>query len=381
MDEHVKGVLADFAKHTGYASLDATSLAKRYLAVHTRLVHPGIVYPYVGSDYALLSLRTHSPPLSAYCEDRMVDIPTFVHLMKHGYENKPHEERSPALDHFRENMMPRPVGEEAWVDYERKDHWKARAYFVGLNWKQMPQFYNLARAIYADGAERVDADAFGAFYGCLLDYKPYVQLEARELGAILSQLQLKDDAPVKAREPAEPLHLGDDATHGDARPKEPIVFVCSDARGEPWEAIHQNPLVQDYRRRAGLPATFPPQKLVKQMILASLNLSPLQIPGAQSLYPAARPLDETPLAVGAEAWPLLMNAIQSMDAGRHCLNAEAPLLRDMLEGSADVASTIQTALTLYHPEENSSLDPRTKNRLLKAHPEVEPSVIQSLLKM
>ena len=67
MANHVASTLKKFAVHTGFRKdrelEDINTLAKKYLAVHMRMLHPSVVYPYVGKDYTLLSLRTHSRAL------------------------------------------------------------------------------------------------------------------------------------------------------------------------------------------------------------------------------------------------------------------------------------------------------------------------------
>lgn len=393
-------VLKAFAVHTGFRKekdlSDADMLAQKYLAVHMRMIHPSIVYPYVGKDYTLLSLRTHSPALESYCTDRAVDVPAYVYLMKHGYANVPPTEEEtksfPALQHFRDNMMPKPVGEETWVDYDRTDHWKARAYFIGLNWKNAPEFYNLARAIYMEDLITADnrktQDAFSDFYQALTQYEPYHELEAKEIGAILGGLHLEEKiglltAVPEAKEPE--AIIGDELTHGDVPEKDPLIFVsdASEASLLSWSDIQGNDWFQRYRKEAGLNVTFSPKKTVKQMIFSSLGLNVTDVPGAESIIPLSQPMGEALPAVPQEAWPMLVGALETMDISKHTLNPDSPMLRDMLPGGeTNALSTIQTVLTMYHPQcKVQEIDPRIKARLLKAYPKVDESVVQSILEM
>lgn len=374
--------------HTGLQSLSATELGKRYLAVHMRMIHPSVAYSYVGSDYQKVKMRTHSPGINAYCEERMVDVPLYVHLMKDGYPNRPptEEERArfPALEHFRENMMPRPVGEEAWVDYERKDHWKARAYFIGLNWKEMPQFYQLAEAIWKEDASNSNGN-FGDFYSALLDYKPYKNLEAQEIGDILNELHLENDPAVQSTllmipEVSVEVFV-DSATHGDVPEKEPISFKVTKSTESVGEDIQFNEHFQNFRRAACLNATFSPQKIVKQMIFSSLKL-----PVPEALLPLSRPVSDNQMPpVPKEAWPILMGALNSMNIKRHVLDETAPFFRDFLSqgGEADALETLKATLTLHHPEIETTEDDkrRHQSRMLKEHPKIEESVLETLIKI
>jgi len=101
-------------------------------------------------------LRTHNPPLSNYVKAN-IDIPTFLYLMKNGYESElPYlgkEIEGPRIKEFRDNLFPKLVGEEAWIAYERKDkHWRERSYFMtaALCIKDRPQFYSLINSICDD---------------------------------------------------------------------------------------------------------------------------------------------------------------------------------------------------------------------------------------
>jgi len=179
--------------------------------------------------------------------------------------------------------------------------------------------------------------------------------------------------------------LGEEVTHGDMPAKEPLVFVATQPETETltWNDIQRDASFQQYRKEAGLNVTFSPKKTVKQMIFSSLGLNVSDITAAESIIPLSRPLSDALPPVSADAWPLLVGAMESMDVTKHTLNPDSPLLRDLLPGGeANALSTIQTVLTLYHPEcEMEALDPRLRARLLKTHPTVDASVVQSILEM
>ena len=158
---------------------------------------PAVVYPFIASDFRLMALKTHTPPLNHYSEGNdIVDIPTFIYLMKEGYENRPltikEDKQFPSLAHFRDYMMPKPVGEEEWIDYERKDHWKKRALFLALNFRDTPDFYNLVEAVYGDGKDMTEyknADDLADFYTKYKSFNP-LKVDAAELGLMIKGLNV-----------------------------------------------------------------------------------------------------------------------------------------------------------------------------------------------
>ena len=119
------------------------------------------------------------------------------------------------------------------------------------------------------------------------------------------------------------------------------------------------------------------------MILSSLHLPIKAVPGAENIIPMSQSIEKPLPSVPKEAWPLLVKAIEALNVENHQLNPESPVLKDMLNGGETSAlSTIQTVLSLYNPDvELEGIDPRLQIQLLKRHPEIDPSVIQSILKM
>jgi hypothetical protein len=385
MAQHVKETLSNFARHTQQSEKQAENaslIAQKYLALHSKLAPVGVIYPYIASDYLLMCLKTHSPPLNAYSDEHtMVDIPTFCHLMQTGYPKGP-VQASPnsALAHFQDNVMPKPVGEEQWVNYERDNHWKDRAYFLSLNYKNHAAFHDLVQTIAGNTAEG------DAMYQKLLNYTLPASISAKEIASLIKELKISNvevdpqgTAPIPTRTVAKPHE-----THGDLPTKSPIVFVANKQSEEAprlWSDIGQDEHVQDYRRRANLSASYSPKKLVKQMILSSIGVPATS---AESLVPKNVPLsDATFPAVSAEAWPVLMNAVESMDAEKHALNPASPALCEILPGGpADAVSTIQTMLTLYHPScELKTMDEGTKMQFMKSYPQIDESIIKSIIGM
>lgn len=58
MENKVAAELRRFAHHTGFRNLqDSSQMARKYLAVHMRMIHPSLVYPFVGADYELESIK------------------------------------------------------------------------------------------------------------------------------------------------------------------------------------------------------------------------------------------------------------------------------------------------------------------------------------
>lgn len=394
----VKETLHAFASHTGFKRplLDVNGLTQKYVTVHLRSAHPALVYPYIGDDYTLLKLRTHSPPLDAYTEDRDIDPIAFAYVMKHGYENRPLTEEEmiqfPSLQHLKENLMPKPVGEEAWKDYERDDHWKARAYLIGLQWKNTAAFPDIVQAVYGPRSTQEERDAYSDFMTSLLRYEPYEHMSAEEMGHMIAAMDLGDSLPLESNvfERHAPFETCKSEFQSHAQriaPTDPIAFHIGEeasSSSSSWMDIANNPFMQSYRKQACINATFSPKKTLKQMIFASLKIPLEQVPNPTRILPATQPVDETLPHVPKEAWPFCIKAMAHLDVSKHELNPEAEFFQDLMPegGTANALDTIETVLTLYHPEcEADVIDPQVRARLLKQHPKMDSSIISSLMKM
>ena len=148
-------MLSDFAKHTRQSAADAndtTSLCKKYLAVHCTMAPMPMVYAQVASDFQLLELRTHNPPIHAYAQGNSTFDPNaFVTIMRDGYSHikgPVDMTNRPALSYFIDSLFPKPVGQEEWYDWHYdQDTWKQRAYFMAMNCGDAAGFYDLVKAI------------------------------------------------------------------------------------------------------------------------------------------------------------------------------------------------------------------------------------------
>jgi len=107
------------------------------------------------------------------------------------------------------------------------------------------------------------------------------------------------------------------------------------------------------------------------------------VPGAENIIPVSQSINKPLPPVPKEAWPMLVNAIESLNVQKHKLDPESPALKDMLDGGeTNALSTIQTVLSLYNPDvELEDFDPRIQVKILKKHPQVDSSVVQSIIKM
>lgn len=400
MTDHVEKTLKLFANHTQQKPSDVANvnqLAQKYVTVHLRMVPPAIVYPFIANDYMLTSVRTHTPPLKTYCESQMIDIPTYVYLMKHGFENRPMTEKEmldqPSLAHFRDNMMPKPVGEEAWIDFERTDHWKKRALFLGLNFKEMPQFYDLVQSVYMDGKDaenRENKDALSDFYSKYKNFQPH-KIDANELASIIKELDVSNnlmpqnkDIAVSAIVEAEVAVPESELTFGDFEKRQPIIFVAAPfltGLEKTWEDVRSEPLVQEYRKKANLNVTFSPQKMVKQMILSSLAVPMQRVrQEASAILPHSTEMAALP-PVSADAWPMLMSSLDLFDMKNHSLDPDAPLFAhlQMKGGETDARETLKTILSLYHPSvELALLEPRIKTNVMKTCPQMDTCIIKTI---
>ena len=77
---------------------------------------------------------------------------------------------------------------------------------------------------------------------------------------------------------------------------------------------------------------------------------------------------------------MLMGALNSMKIEEHVLDEKSPFFRDFVSGKADALETLKATLTLHHPEIESE-DKRQQSRLLKEHPTIEQSVLETLIKI
>lgn len=320
--------LQRFAQHTRHRNQpDLTLLARKWLTLHVSA--PAEVrqtYALVADDYALLEARTHSPPLASYVDPSgRVDVGAFVWLMKNGYPNdRPltadEEMQWPELARFRDTFWPAPVGQEDWEPFERRDHWKERAYFLADRMRSRAQYHALVDAIYRDGLttsppEGGDVkDAVSDLFTRLVRYR--AEPTVHELGTLIGALDLSHlqdglqpvevPAPVVQEEPEKTVVPLEEPV------EQPVELVSASPSAALDEAaLRAHPDVVAFRQRELLPPTFPVAKVLKQMLLAHVQLP---VP-PNVLSPAQRDSGQPVLLAPLETLPEV--ALQLLDVAPH----------------------------------------------------------------
>ncbi len=390
-------VLHKFANHTRQSydeAKDVSKLAQKWLAVHTTLVQAPLVYAHIASDYALLNLRTHSPPLSHYARAGM-DVDAFVYCVKNGLKsNKPIDAKAaPVFAQFCDSLFPKPVGEEAWEKYERSDHWKKAAYFLALNASQPSHFYPMVEAIYFEDrpliarASRAEKDEVADLFTRI---NRFSRMPAPvEIASLISQISIEHnvivnktiDAKATATTSSDSEEAEGPLIIAEAEQDQLQLAVSKVESKQTWNDIRKDAFIQDYRKRAGLSATVPPQKLVKQMVLSLLGFKGTE-PVCASLL--LQHQDEF-VQVTPDAWPTLAAAlmcfekdpVKLLDAKRPALVAYA-----QLASSLDSRVFLNDVLTLYHNQQQlASISDRPSIKYLKAFPRVDECIINTLVNL
>lgn len=361
--------LQRFGAHTRQRKATLTELGQKWLALHSGGGAPA--YALVASDWALLEARTHSPPLKNYLEpvDRAVDPADFVWITKNGFAqatplSETQEQQWPRLAQMCETLWPKPMGEEAWQPWERRDHWKDRAYFLAtMGSRARPQFYGMVDAIYRDGRTPSDQDheAVAELYTKLQRYGANEAHwpTAREIGSLIATLDLEHVEEVvggRGCVEARRKHLAKTGRKEPAAPPDeennmsaaaPLVFqadpiqlgikvvapeISSDARFQTHAGLAA------FRRRHLIPPTFDTRNVAKQMVLASVGA-----PVPTHLMAAAqrRALGTTVTPVAGECDAELVNAL--LDSVPHDtlvknLNLVSPSLQTYYWGQRDCAT-------------------------------------------
>lgn len=382
----MKQTLAKFAAHTRHTQEeceDVETLGKKYVAVHLG----SAVYQQVLSDYKALHLRTYNPPLQTY-EVQPIDADVFVNMLRRVDANPESARGMAAFGHFCDTLFPKPVGEEAWVEYSQKDGWKKRAYFVALPLKDRPNFYALVSAIHGgSGGGKEDVDAFYSRLNRYSTPKALMPHVAAEIGTILSSIHLPHEEgvePIECSDPG-PRHVESDdeeaGEHVSAPIRRSIEFAPLSAPIAAALAHEDGKNVMDeYRKRAVLPPTFPRSKLVKQMILSSLGVSTAEdvMSANQKVFPS----------VPIEAWPVLMNLYDAMAHPTALASeADAEWVRDlalnvMKTEKPDPTLLLKTAISLYGPivpDAQSVEEARARQKYLTRFPKVHDSLIKQVV--
>lgn len=308
--------LQRFANHTRHRTPrdgDLTALGRKWMVTHVAPASPE-TYAFVADDYDLLKTKTHSPPLEAYAESsHPVDVDTFVWLTKNGYPaNRPltveEEQQWPALAQFRDTLWPKPVDEETWQPFERRDHWKERAYFLAAAGacKNKPQFHALVERILTEplgsvgpelsnaevlsevasskpkglekGLEGSVVDSVSDLYTRILRVIPNCSPSASEIGTLIAALDLShldQQQGGPSCETARQEYLAT-AAEKESAPEtsaveHTIVLLVNSTTSSSSTVVEEDEHVTAFRQRELIPPTFPTHKVMQQMVLAHLG--------------------------------------------------------------------------------------------------------------
>lgn len=269
---HIKGVLDSFARHLRIrrSEGDVTRIAQMYLALGCNVVPTQRVYDAISSDYELLALKTQNPPLSDYAHTKRapVDPETFVEIIKEGYSKQKgtYSEFDSFVDAVVLNTFANEEAPEKWIEACRKDKWKDVALFLSLNYKENPKFHTLLKTII--GQEDVTT-----LRKRLLDYKPIDKNAfAEDMTKLIKSIQISDEAFSSSS-----LFVEEETIPSIKKSPPPfveqslLIEVDSSAFSESNKTgMIITPVMEVYRKRAGLPAIIEPKRIAKQMIAASL---------------------------------------------------------------------------------------------------------------
>lgn len=354
--------LQRFANHTRHRTPrdgDLTTLGRKWMVAHVAPASPE-TYAFVAEDYALVRAKTHSPPLESYAESsHPVDVDTFVWLAKNGYPaarplTLEEEQQWPALAQFRDTLWPAPVDEETWQPFERRDHWKERAYFLAAAGacKNKPQFHALVERIATaepngsaetpTNLETATPDGVADLYTRILRVIPDCTPSAQEIGTLIAALDLHhldNEQGGPSCEAARQEYLAEKHQQEEQRKvnvpiERPIVLLVNSSSSNTSSpeatalAVAEDESVTAFRQRELIPPTFPTHKVMQQMLLTHLGQ---QVPShLLSSVQRRRGSPEGPVTLGDAVWQWL-DSIPSDKIAAH-LDLQCPQLQSYYFG-------------------------------------------------
>lgn len=377
-----------FAKHTRQSEdemRDVTKLSQKWLAVHTA----PLVYAQIAGDYALLALRTHSPPLQSYALSGF-DVPTFVAVLKTGLEsNEPIDADAvgPAFAQFCAALFPTPVAEEKWEKYTRRDHWKRAGYFLAA--QRPTQFYPLAQAVYFSDiahsqATRAQLDDMADLATRITRYtlQHMQSVSPKELGNLIALVQMPTVVVINqpAAPSSEPIGCEEEEEEEYQQQEQIesscISFVSSSIPNEEEQQPMAAAVVKEYRLGAGLNVTVSPVRLAKQMVLAALGRTGKE-PECEHLLTKHQ---ESFASVSAHTeWDKVL-ALATMSDPTPFLSLSDPALNDFFRARpSENARDFLRDVVRFRIGNDTGVDLRFKKRHLKMYPNVPESVIKAII--
>ena len=288
----MESALSSFALHTRHHDecLDnpaqRTLMARKYLAVHMPATPS--VYMHVADDYALNELRTHNPPLHAYSDGSVsVDAKAFVGILQNGIK-KVIEPTKPlaSYDCFIESVFPEIDSKEEWVRYHyAKEHeWIKPACFLATVCcsNDKAAFHEVVSEIIKAVHPQEDPnnkERVQKLFSALSNHgnKILLNVDPTEVATLINEVDLSEYKPTQLRVMTdEARRILEERTDEEKEfiieeVDAPMILSLPIAAEGGIELVRAHPLIQSYRKSAGLNATFSPAKLLKQVICASLR--------------------------------------------------------------------------------------------------------------
>lgn len=274
MYSHIKGVLQDFSDHIRLSDATPTEIVQKYLALGCNVVPTQCVYDSISSDYKWIEMRTHNPPVHTYANEKTapIDIATFTEVIKQGYPSTIQKQVLGEFNHFVDTVILAPQGrldQERWIEACRKDKWRDVALFLGLSYKENPKFYQLLKTI-------TESDNVSSLHKSMVEYKPRdKQTMASDIATLIKSIQLPpsfvdalDTAPHMTPNTQSPTPLVSQTQVGPTQFK----FVQSEQPNVviPIETL-RTPVMEAYRKRAGLTPIVETKRIAQQMLVAALG--------------------------------------------------------------------------------------------------------------
>jgi hypothetical protein len=369
MAEHARENLQKFALHiqlTANECEDASAVARRYIALHVNVVPTSHVYSAIASDYKVVELRTHNPPIKSYAMKANVDIPTYVYVMQTIPDDTVRPaKRLEAFTRFSEELFPRPKGEERYKYITRPNQWKEKATFVALNFKNSANLLDLMETLHGK------AKATDMFKRVRSYQDPKAVEMQQDFSEILKQIAIPAEDMVllsKAQLPAPqpPIQV---AAPVEVLPMAKVLVTKTSVASKTLDDIR--PSMEAYRKRAGLNATVSTTKIAKQMLYAALGTPVSNLPDGVlgTFQKELTPLKIDEVSVALDSIDAFQNVELDANSSAY-LVALATLSKQYEWNTRDL---LRNAI--------GNWDERVRTRLAKAHPQglaSDPVVISAI---
>lgn len=294
-EQHVSRTLCDFSNHirlTEDEKSDASFVGKRYIAAHMSAVPTGPVFHMIGNDYEAIVRRTHKPPFKNYAERSVIDNETFRELVEAGYPPKSVsaeyvKKNAPSYVRFCDAIVnvdkSKEDDESPWKKAERYSDWRNVAYYLAANFSQKPaQFERLMSVVHGNRQDGMTVQGLGDLIDRARNFD-YGPTGAQDVGAILNLMSIPVEKgyafttppQLNAEESAEAIKTGafflSPQKNRLVRQKS-IVLLEKPAPVAAAVGLNTlRPKMEAYRKRAGLAASVPTERIARQMLLAAID--------------------------------------------------------------------------------------------------------------